>query len=644
MGKKKKTGSSGKPKLAKPPGGGALESKLGLLNNLNSASANERAVACGVASHMLFSEPAKSADVCKLLLGSGVVAKLLQLLCQDCDIIVISAAAKSLRNFSLTGPVACEALAQLQAPKGILTLITSERVKSASAAASQELFSHIFPLLAAIASNQDDIAIQPFLQPDFMPAVFSLLATATDSQLRMEIVSFLWVVSEDNVPLASALLSQPSMLAQLHALLAASEPSTKSAVAGVLTNAVSAASAPPALTAEITSAVLLAVSSLFGTDPGASASAMIAHLRERHQQEEAKQGKEQSEGGEAPEREGMIDDAMKESKETKESKGGEDPDGITQNEWEKLTWEQLSLWRGGVQGLKQALEVLTNIATLTEEHAGLSEYLTLEIAKHQLPSKVFGYLRCGTTTAADQEIHVQHQILLEGFLSVFGAEEAKAAVTLLHSVRSAAASCASNLCLHFPLAALGDVGVVVREACSLCRSLEWAWTGQEDWAVKEVEALTTLIWNATRKGAPLDKVQLQCVMALGRANIPSDEVRSNVAGILGVVGTSPTHFAFNFVIGTSLLALLDRFAQDENSSLELAAEVVNSLIDVYTEDNVHSTQVTQLQLLAKLGAFLPLLKKRFRKLRSFVDPVLQDRIDETLENLSQFIDYKKLHI
>jgi hypothetical protein len=264
------------------------------------------------------------------------------------------------------------------------------------------------------------------------------------------------------------------------------------------------------------------------------------------------------------------------------------------------------------------------------------------MATRQLPQKVFGYLRCGTSLGADQELHIQHQVLLDGFLSVFAADEANAAVALLHSVRTAAASCASNLALHFPLPALGDVAAVVREACSLCRSLEFAWT--EDWAVKEVEACTILIWNAARRGVTLDKAQLQCVMALGRATIPSDEVRSNVAGILGVVGVLPAHFPFNFVIGTSLLALLDRYAQDENASLELAAEVINSIIDVYTEDNVHSAQVTQLQLLPKLATFLPLLKKRYKKLRPSTDPVLQDRVEEALENLAQFVQYKKAHI
>jgi hypothetical protein len=337
----------------------------------------------------------------------------------------------------------------------------------------------------------------------------------------------------------------------------------------------------------------------------------------------------------------MMDEAAPETKQSKAA-AKEEADGITQNDWEKLTWNQLSAWRRGVQGLKQSLEVLTNIATLTEEPSSLSDYLAQEMATRQLPQKVFGYLRCGTTIAADQELHIQHQMLLDGFLSVFAAEEANAAVALLHSVRTAAASCASNLALHFPLAALGDVAAVVREACSLCRSLEFAWA--EDWAVKEVEACTILTWNAVRRGVLLDKAQLQCIMALGRANIASDEVRSNVAGILGLVGVAPAHFPFNFVIGTSLLALLDRCAQDENSSLELAAEVVNSLIDVYTEDNVHSAQVTQLQLLPKLATFLIVLKKRYKKLRSSTDPVLQDRVEETLENLTQFILYKKSHI
>jgi hypothetical protein len=49
--------------------------------------------------------------------------------------------------------------------------------------------------------------------------------------------------------------------------------------------------------------------------------------------------------------------------------------------------------------------------------------------------------------------------------------------------------------------------------------------------------------------------------------------------------------AHNFVIGTSLMSMLERCGADSTSSLELAAEVVNSLIDVYTEDRTHTQQV-----------------------------------------------------
>lgn len=135
----------------------------------------------------------------------------------------------------------------------------------------------------------------------------------------------------------------------------------------------------------------------------------------------------------------------------------------------------------------------------------------------------------------------------------------------------------------------------------------------------------------------------------------SEETRTNCAGILGVIGNMPKHFGMNFVsercqfrteprsaypvgavqlIGKTLLDLLqaniDKVAGVTLEvrvismptlwltvpDVQVVAEALNSIFDVYSEDGRHTQAIADLQLLAKLKSFGPYLQKKVRVCRS----------------------------
>jgi hypothetical protein len=99
-------------------------------------------------------------------------------------------------------------------------------------------------------------------------------------------------------------------------------------------------------------------------------------------------------------------------------------------------------------------------------------------------------------------------------------------------------TCAANICMHLPKEVLGDLTGVLDQVCVLVSSLEWAWVqipevteGKEAsadhasaWAARETEALTSLLWNATRHVPMLQKNHLQLILGLARATSRSHEV------------------------------------------------------------------------------------------------------------------------
>lgn len=150
------------------------------------------------------------------------------------------------------------------------------------------------------------------------------------------------------------------------------------------------------------------------------------------------------------------------------------------------------------------------------------------------------------------------------------------------------------------------------------------------------------------------------LVGLGQpASARSAEVLLNTAGALGCVGSLPSTAEHNFIIGSALLDIT-RAAVEEAAkqpapardaqtgkqaalALETAAEALNSLVDVYTEDNVHTAAIKQLKLLQSLAPCVERLAVLLRRFGPGLEPGLAQRVDEVVENAAAFLDYKKDH-
>jgi hypothetical protein len=122
------------------------------------------------------------------------------------------------------------------------------------------------------------------------------------------------------------------------------------------------------------------------------------------------------------------------------------------------------------------------------------------------------------------------------------------------------------------------------------------------------------------------------------------QVKVNCAGILGVLGSHPSHTPHNYVVGSTLICLLEQCADLARVNLDaagaLAAEAVFALVDIYAEDDAHLQNMDQLSLLSKLAVFLPQLRSFAKFGVKVLDPPLLERLAEAAENLEQFIAHK----
>jgi hypothetical protein len=79
----------------------------------------------------------------------------------------------------------------------------------------------------------------------------------------------------------------------------------------------------------------------------------------------------------------------------------------------------------------------------------------------------------------------------------------------------------------------------------------------------------------------------------------------------------------------------------EKPSVELVAESINAIIDIYSEDDVHVNQFKQLKILSKLQEiFQPFSEQAANFCATSSDQGLKDRIEEVCMNAEAFIQYK----
>jgi len=296
--------------------------------------------------------------------------------------------------------------------------------------------------------------------------------------------------------------------------------------------------------------------------------------------------------------------------------------------------EKFGLWKHSIQTLTTALEILTNLSVTTT---------AVELS----PATIRLFLSHGVLNQLVSQLTVTH-VDIEGSLArCLPALETREAIEVLGETQRTAASCLSNIVPHFPLKDLGDLNGLFTHVSTQCQQVAVQYKEGRPTAIRQVEALTGLMWAVLRKeknNVVPSKEVLKMVCALGgQGEGATPDIRANVAGVLGCMGTIAPLFPHNFVITSVLLGMLEFEMQHtaDGGWAEVVCEAVNSVIDIFSEDNMHVKVLADTKLLAKLSMLLPAFHKAVGSQLSSLDPQLVARSEETLENLQGFIEYKQ---
>jgi hypothetical protein len=158
----------------------------------------------------------------------------------------------------------------------------------------------------------------------------------------------------------------------------------------------------------------------------------------------------------------------------------------------------------------------------------------------------------------------------------------------------------------------------------------------------------------------LEAVGTHPVPATGSVGTPLGEAKLYTAMAVGCLGTSPLTAAVNKVFGSILINTLQsqglmRFALFD---FDLVYEAVNSLIDIYSEDDRVIEQYKEVGVTSKLAKFSTLYASYVRELGSAVKTKLKNKITsseastmelqirhekamEASDNVKAFVQYKK---
>ena len=191
----------------------------------------------------------------------------------------------------------------------------------------------------------------------------------------------------------------------------------------------------------------------------------------------------------------------------------------------------------------------------------------------------------------------------------------------------------SNLCALY--------GNLTREAEAVCTASTSF--SLESSATNDLEvAVTTAMLSMLRRSGPENRelavtsddaeLILTCA-AQGRAA----ESRVNAIGMVGSVGKRCSSAAEKEAIGRALVARLD------DSSLEVVAETLNAIFDVYDDKDFDDT-FRALGFLSALERTSSAMKTKLKAEQRQLDRALVAHVKETRLNLLRFIKYKKKHM
>ncbi|ETK83723.1 hypothetical protein F441_11389 [Phytophthora nicotianae CJ01A1] len=339
-----------------------------------------------------------------------------------------------------------------------------------------------------------------------------------------------------------------------------------------------------------------------------------------------------------------------------------DDDTLTTEEEQKITAAQLKArtWRDSVHTLTLALELVAQLAASGDENDDEEEWASddddamEEYAASNMDAGAIG--AAGSPVSKSLETSRVFPLcvtILQGLVSI-PQLSTKSIAKDFEKMRIRACNAVNNLLLSVSWEVLGEevMPQIFRNLCALYgnlnREVEAASATPTDFtlessATNDLEvAVTAAMLSALRRSTSENRQLavaaedaqfiLNCA-AQGR----SAESRLNAIGMIGCVGKRCSSPAEKEAVGRALVSRLD------DSSLEVVAETLNAIFDVYDDEEFDDT-FCALNFLSALERTSSALKSKLKAEQKQLDRALVAHVKETRLNLLRFIKYKKKHL
>ncbi|KAF4035166.1 hypothetical protein GN244_ATG12940 [Phytophthora infestans] len=339
-----------------------------------------------------------------------------------------------------------------------------------------------------------------------------------------------------------------------------------------------------------------------------------------------------------------------------------DDDTQTSEEEQKITAAQLKVrtWRDSVHTLTLALELVAQLAASGDEND--EEEVWASDDEDAMEEYAASHMDTGAIGAADSPVSKSLETsrvfplcvtILQGLVSI-PQVSTKIIAKDFEKMRIRVCNAVNNLLLSVSWEVLGEdvVPQIFRNLCALYGNLnresEAASAAPMDFtlessATNDIEvAVTAAMLSALRRSTSENRqlavaaedaqLILNCA-AQGR----SAESRLNAIGMIGCVGKRCSSPAEKEAVGRALVSRLD------DSSLEVVAETLNAVFDVY-DDEEFDDIFRALNFLSALERTSSALKSKLKAEQKQLDRALVAHVKETRLNLLRFIKYKKKHL
>jgi len=205
-------------------------------------------------------------------------------------------------------------------------------------------------------------------------------------------------------------------------------------------------------------------------------------------------------------------------------------------------------------------------------------------------------------------------------------------------VQTRALSCLNNILLTYPVQDLGDLSGLWKLVIDL--SVQ-SFTANSDYhsycsvkVANDLQNLTTsILYSILKKNSDIVIEPVQVSWLLERFQSEDELIRVNIVGTLGLL--CKTSIGSIDLIVDSVTSLISKSLED--SSLWVITESLDIIFGVY--DDLFNDMFMKYQFREKLPKIKIFLEKKMKE--GLTEELLQDRVIEAIENIPQFLKYKK---